>query len=237
MNFGEGHFPTSRASGAGRPTASPAMPEYLATKFAFITPDKLPRRAAPAHDRRQEAIRDVDLRHLSAASSTSNPARCRPATNSMAAWLDGMEHFGRPIHAPRKSPGSVASTSWSPAASAVSIERRAVRPRATATFRSRMGHVHGPRPRRRPGRRWWQRCTMCRVVEDKLHPSDTDILVDTISRRPPGLITRRAAAAKRPRGVKMGPRQRHATRTDPRRCASSRTMPRPCLTLPSQPEA
>ena len=185
-----------------------ALPEFKASRFAFITPDNCL----------------VDLRRRMIAAGMPfvmstygifrgflyvEPGSVPKGAELYAAWLDGMEHFGRPITLEEIT--SIGRFDFMvTGASAVSIDG------------VRFGKGHGFFDLE------WGMFTdlgladdqtpvvACvhdvQVVEDKLHPSETDILVDTIATPTRLLAVERRA--RRPRGVKwdlITPEQLEAT--------------------------
>ncbi len=206
LNFGEviPDFENSEAA-TDRITA---LPEYKATKLAFITPDNC----------LVELRRRMLLERKPFVMSTYGifrgflyvePGSVPPGDELYAAWLDGMEHFGRPI--------SLAEITrmgrfdfMVTGASAVSVDG------------VRFGKGHGFFDLE------WGMFTDLgladdqtpvvaavhdvQVVEDKLHPSETDILVDTIAT--PTRLIKVERRGRRPRGVKwdlVTPEQLEAT--------------------------
>jgi 5-formyltetrahydrofolate cyclo-ligase len=173
-----------------------AMPEYAACTFAFITPDNC----------LVDLRRDMIAAGKSFVMSTYGIYRgfllmeagmVPPGAELYAAWLDGMEHFARPI-----SLAEIASRGrfdfMATGASAVSVDG------------VRFGKGHGFFDLE-----WGMFTDLglvdettpvvavvhdCQMVEEKLTPSETDILVDHIA-TPTRMhhVTRRA---RRPRGVK-----------------------------------
>lgn len=173
-----------------------ALPAYATSKFAFITPDnclvELRRRMIAARKPFVMSTYGIFRGFL-----YIEPGAVPAGDELYAAWLDGMEHFGRPItleEITRMGRFDFMVTG----ASAVSIDG------------VRFGKGHGYFDLE------WGMFTDLgladdqtpvvaavhdvQVVEDKLHPSDTDILVDTIA-TPTRLITVERRG-RRPRGVK-----------------------------------
>jgi len=173
-----------------------AMPEYAASRFAFITPDNCL----------------VDLRRQMIAANKPfvmstygiyrgflliEPGMVPAGAELYAAWLDGMEHFGRPItleEIAQRGRFDFMVTG----ASAVSIDG------------VRFGKGHGFFDLE-----WGMFTDLglvddktpvvavvhdCQMVEEKLTPSETDILVDHIAT--PSRMHHVERRAKRPHGVK-----------------------------------
>jgi len=172
------------------------MPAYQETRFAFITPDNclvdLRRRMIAAGKPFVMSTYGIYRGFL-----LMEPGMVPEGAELYAAWLDGMEHFARPItleEVARRGRFDFMVTG----ASAVSMDG------------VRFGKGHGFFDLE------WGMFTDLgivdettpvvaivhdvQVVEDKLHPSATDILVDYIA-TPSRLITVERRA-KRPRGVK-----------------------------------
>jgi 5-formyltetrahydrofolate cyclo-ligase len=172
------------------------MPAYKACKYAFITPDNC------LVDLRRRMIEDgipfvMSTYGIYRGFLLIEPGMVPKGAELYAAWLDGMEHFARPI-----SLAEIAQRGrfdfMVTGASAVSMDG------------VRFGKGHGFFDLE------WGMFTDLgivdestpvvaivhdvQVVEDKLHPSATDILVDHIA-TPSRLITVERRA-KRPRGVK-----------------------------------
>lgn len=206
LNFGE-VIPDFEGSEAATEKIV-AMPEYKACKYAFITPDNCL----------------VDLRRRMIAAGIPfvmstygiyrgflymEPGRVPKGDELYAAWLDGMEHFARPIslaEIARMGRFDLMVTG----ASAVSMDG------------VRFGKGHGFFDLE------WGMFTDLgivdeatpvvaivhdvQVVEDRLHPSATDILVDHIAT--PTRLIKVERRAKRPHGVKwelLDPEQLKAT--------------------------
>ena len=173
-----------------------SMPGYKACKYAFITPDNclvdLRRRMIEAGIPFVMSTYGIYRGFL-----LFEPGMVPKGAELYAAWLDGMEHFARPIsleEVARRGRFDLMVTG----ASAVSLDG------------VRFGKGHGFFDLE------WGMFTDLgivdeatpvvaivhdvQVVEDKLHPSATDILVDYIA-TPSRLITVERRA-KRPRGVK-----------------------------------
>lgn len=172
------------------------MPAYQATKFAFITPDNC------LIDLRRRMIAEgkpfvMSTYGIYRGFLLIEPGMVPLGAELYAAWLDGMEHFGRPITL-----AQIAARGrfdfMATGASAVSIDG------------VRFGKGHGFFDLE-----WGMFTDLglvdettpvvavvhdCQVVQENLTPSETDILVDYIA-TPSGLhkIGRRA---KRPFGVK-----------------------------------
>lgn len=184
------------------------MPAYQATKFAFITPDNC------LVDLRRRMITEgkpfvMSTYGIYRGFLLIEPGMVPPGAELYAAWLDGMEHFGRPITL-----AQIAARGrfdfMATGASAVSVDG------------VRFGKGHGFFDLE-----WGMFTDLglvdettpvvavvhdCQVVQENLTPSETDILVDYIT-TPSGLhkIGRRA---KRPFGVKwplLDPKQIHDT--------------------------
>lgn len=172
------------------------LESYKASKFAFITPDNclvdLRRRMIEAKIPFVMSTYGIYRGFL-----LIEPGMVPKGAELYAAWLDGMEHFGRPItleEITAKGRFDLMVTG----ASAVSIDG------------VRFGKGHGFFDLE------WGMFTdlglagettpvlACvhdvQVVEDKLHPSETDILVDAIAT--PTRLIEVGRRAKRPRGVK-----------------------------------
>lgn len=172
------------------------MPTYQSANFSFITPDNC------LVDLRRRMIAEGKTFVMSTYGIyrgflLMEPGMVPPGAELFAAWLDGMEHFGRPI----------------------TLEEIAARGRfdfmvtgASAVSRDgvRFGKGHGFFDLE------WGMFTDLgladedtpvvavvhdvQVVEEKLIPSETDILVDYIAT--PGGLHTVERTAKRPRGVK-----------------------------------
>lgn len=180
------------------------MPAYRDTTFAFITPDNC------LVDLRRRMIAEgkpfvMSTYGIYRGFLLMEPGMVPPGAELYAAWLDGMEHFARPItleEVARRGRFDFMVTG----ASAVSVDG------------VRFGKGHGFFDLE------WGMFTDLglvdestpvvavvhdvQVVQDKLIPSETDILVDYIA-TPSGLHTVERRA-KRPHGVKWGlldPRQ------------------------------
>ena len=172
------------------------MPAYRATKFAFITPDNC------LVDLRRRMIAEgkpfvMSTYGIYRGFLLMEPGMVPPGAELYAAWLDGMEHFGRPItleEIAKRGRFDFMVTG----ASAVSIDG------------VRFGKGHGFFDLE-----WGMFTDLglvdettpvvavvhdCQVVQENLTPSDTDILVDHIA-TPSGLYTV-GRRAKRPFGVK-----------------------------------
>ena len=173
-----------------------ALPAYQASSFAFITPDNC------LVDLRRRLIADGKTFVMSTYGIYRGflliePGMVPAGAELYAAWLDGMEHFGRPVTL-----AEIAARGrfdfMVTGASAVSVDG------------VRFGKGHGFFDLE------WGMFTDLglvdeatpvvavvhdvQVVEEKLTPSETDILVDTIA-TPERLLTVGPRAA-RPRGVK-----------------------------------
>lgn len=172
------------------------MPEYKACKYAFITPDNclvdLRRRMIEAGIPFVMSTYGIYRGFL-----YMEPGRVPKGAELYAAWLDGMEHFARPI-----SLAEIAKLGrfdlMVTGASAVSLDG------------VRFGKGHGFFDLE------WGMFTDLgivdeatpvvaivhdvQVVEDRLHPSATDILVDHIAT--PSRLINVERRAKRPHGVK-----------------------------------
>ena len=160
-------------------------------------PRQLPRRPAAADDRGGHAVRDVDLWHLPRLPADGARDGAAAGAELYAAWLDGMEHFGRPITL-----AEIAARGrfdfLVTGASAVSIDG------------VRFGKGHGFFDLE-----WGMFTDLgladettpvvavvhdCQVVEEALTPVETDILVDFIAT--PTRLHEVGRRARRPRGVK-----------------------------------
>jgi 5-formyltetrahydrofolate cyclo-ligase len=173
-----------------------ALPAYKASKFAFITPDNcladLRRRMIEAQIPFVMSTYGIFRGFL-----LIEPGSVPRGAELYAAWLDGMEHFGKPVSLEditRMGRFDFMATG----ASAVSVDG------------VRFGKGHGYFDLE------WGMFTdlgladdqtpvvACvhdvQVVEDKLHPSETDILVDLIA-TPTRLVTVERRG-RRPRGIK-----------------------------------
>lgn len=173
-----------------------ALPAYEASKFAFITPDNclvdLRRRMIEAQMPFVMSTYGIFRGFL-----LIEPGSVPKGAELYAAWLDGMEHFGKPVSLEditRMGRFDFMATG----ASAVSVDG------------VRFGKGHGYFDLE------WGMFTdlgladdqtpvvACvhdvQVVEDKLHPSETDILVDLIA-TPTRLVTVERRG-RRPRGIK-----------------------------------
>lgn len=171
------------------------MPRYQSAGYSFITPDNC------LVDLRRRMIAEGKTFVMSTYGIyrgflLMEPGMVPPGAELYAAWLDGMEHFGRPI----------------------TLEEIAARGRfdfmvtgASAVSRDgvRFGKGHGFFDLE-----WGMFTDLglvgeetpvvaavhdCQVVQEKLHPSPTDILVDYIAT--PGGLHKVERRAKRPRGV------------------------------------
>ena len=88
--------PGLRGVGGGdRPAGGPAGLRDRPLRLHH--PRQLPGRPTAPDARCGQADGDVDLRHLSRLPACWSPAMVPPGAELYAAWLDGMEHFGRPI--------------------------------------------------------------------------------------------------------------------------------------------
>lgn len=173
-----------------------AMPAYTSCKYAFITPDNclvdLRRRMIAAGIPFVMSTYGIYRGFL-----LMEPGMVPKGAELYAAWLDGMEHFGRPIsleETAKRGRFDLMVTG----ASAVSVDG------------VRFGKGHGFFDLE------WGMFTDLgmvdeatpvvavvhdvQVVEDKLHPSATDILVDFIAT--PTRMIKVERRAKRPHGVK-----------------------------------
>ncbi|MHB1102222.1 MAG: 5-formyltetrahydrofolate cyclo-ligase [Devosia sp.] len=173
-----------------------ALPAYKESKFAFITPDNclvdLRRRMIAAGKPFVMSTYGIFRGFLYV-----EPGSVPKGAELYAAWLDGMEHFGRPVsleEITRMGRFDLMVTG----ASAVSVDG------------VRFGKGHGYFDLE------WGMFTDLgladdqtpvvaavhdvQVVEDKLHPSETDILVDLIA-TPTRLVTVERRG-RRPRGIK-----------------------------------
>lgn len=173
-----------------------AMPEYQATKYAFITPDNC------LVDLRRRMIEEgrsfvMSTYGIYRGFLLIEPGMVPKGAELYAAWLDGMEHFARPITL-----AEIAARGrfdfMVTGASAVSVDG------------VRFGKGHGFFDLE------WGMFTDLglvdettpvvaivhdvQVVQEKLIPSETDILVDHIAT--PSRLHRVERRAKRPRGVK-----------------------------------
>lgn len=173
-----------------------SLDAYKRCRYAFITPDnclvELRRRMIEAEIPFVMSTYGIYRGFL-----IIEPGMVPKGAELYAAWLDGMEHFGRPVtlaEVARRGSFDFLVTG----ASAVSMDG------------VRFGKGHGFFDLE-----WGMFTDMgivndgtpvaaavhdCQVVEDKLHPSETDILVDYIA-TPTRLITV-DKRGKRPRGVK-----------------------------------
>ena len=173
-----------------------ALPAYQASRFAFITPDnclvELRRRMLAEGKPFVMSTYGIYRGFLYV-----EPGSVPKGAELYAAWLDGMEHFGRPItleEITRMGRFDFMVTG----ASAVSVDG------------VRFGKGHGFFDME------WGMFTDLgladdatpvvaavhdvQVVEDKLHPSETDILVDLIAT--PTRLIQVAGRGRRPRGIK-----------------------------------
>ena len=186
LNFGE-VIPDFENSAAAIDRIT-ALPAYAATEFAFITPDNclVELRRRMIADRKPFVMSTYGIfRGFLYIEPGSVPA----GDELYAAWLDGMEHFGRPITLEE-----ITKTGrfdfMVTGASAVSVDG------------VRFGKGHGFFDLE------WGMFTDLglaavhdvQVVEEKLHPSETDILVDTIAT--PTRLIEVERRGRRPRGVK-----------------------------------
>jgi 5-formyltetrahydrofolate cyclo-ligase len=184
------------------------MPAYQATRFAFITPDNC------LVDLRRRMIAEgkpfvMSTYGIYRGFLLIEPGMVPPGAELYAAWLDGMEHFGRPItlaEIARRGRFDFMVTG----ASAVSVDG------------VRFGKGHGFFDLE-----WGMFTDLglvdettpvvavvhdCQVVQEKLTPSETDILVDHIAT--PSQLYTVGRRAKRPHGVKwplLDPAQIDAT--------------------------
>ncbi len=173
-----------------------ALPAYQASKFAFITPDNC------LVELRRRMLAEGKPFVMSTYGIYRGFLYVEPGTvprgaELYAAWLDGMEHFGRPItleEITRMGRFDFMVTG----ASAVSVDG------------VRFGKGHGFFDME------WGMFTDLgladdatpvvaavhdvQVVEDKLHPSETDILVDLIAT--PTRMIEVSGRGRRPRGIK-----------------------------------
>lgn len=172
------------------------LPVYAASRFAFITPDNC------LVDLRRRMIAEgkpfvMSTYGIYRGFLLMEPGMVPPGAELYAAWLDGMEHFGRPVTL-----AEIAARGhfdlMVTGASAVSVDG------------VRFGKGHGFFDLE------WGMFTELglvdestpvvavvhdvQVVEEKLTPSETDILVDTITT--PSRLHDVARRAARPRGVK-----------------------------------
>lgn len=172
------------------------MPAYTQSKFAFITPDNcladLRRRMIEAQIPFVMSTYGIFRGFLYLA-----PGSVPKGAELYAAWLDGMEHFGTPISLEEITKMGRFDF-MATGASAVSIDG------------VRFGKGHGFFDLE------WGMFTDLgladdatpvvavvhdvQVVEDKLHPSETDILVDTIAT--PTRLIEVERRGRRPRGIK-----------------------------------
>ncbi|MBK8084884.1 MAG: 5-formyltetrahydrofolate cyclo-ligase [Devosia sp.] len=173
-----------------------ALPAYQASRFAFITPDnclvELRRRMLAEGKPFVMSTYGIYRGFLYV-----EPGSVPKGAELYAAWLDGMEHFGRPItleEITRMGRFDFMVTG----ASAVSVDG------------VRFGKGHGFFDME------WGMFTDLglandatpvvaavhdvQVVEDKLHPSETDILVDLIAT--PTRLIQVSGRGRRPRGIK-----------------------------------
>jgi 5-formyltetrahydrofolate cyclo-ligase len=206
LNFGE-VIPDFEGSEAATDRIT-ALPEYQASKFAFITPDnclvELRRRMLAEGKPFVMSTYGIFRGFLYV-----EPGSVPKGAELYAAWLDGMEHFGRPITLEEITKMGRFDFMVT-GASAVSVDG------------VRFGKGHGFFDLE------WGMFTDLgladdntpvvaavhdvQVVEEKLHPSETDILVDTIA-TPTRLITVERRG-RRPRGVKwelLSPEQLQST--------------------------
>ena len=206
LNFGE-VIPDFEGSEAATDRIT-ALPEYHASKFAFITPDnclvELRRRMLAQGKPFVMSTYGIFRGFLYV-----EPGSVPKGAELYAAWLDGMEHFGRPITLEEITKMGRFDFMVT-GASAVSVDG------------VRFGKGHGFFDLE------WGMFTDLgladdntpviaavhdvQVVEEKLHPSETDILVDTIA-TPTRLITVERRG-RRPRGVKwelLSPEQLQST--------------------------
>ena len=172
-----------------------AMPAFKSAEFLFITPDNC------LAELRSELIRQGRPFFMSTYGIYRGFLYIEPGSvpkghELYAGWLDGMEHFGRPItleEVARRGKIDFLATG----ASAVSVDG------------VRFGKGHGFFDLE-----WGMFTDLglvdettpvvavvhdCQVVQEKLHPSPTDILVDYIAT--PTALHRVERRAKRPRGV------------------------------------
>ena len=176
-------------------------------RYAFITPDNclvdLRRRMMAG----RQALRDVDLRHLSRLPA-DRARHGAPGARALRRLARRHGAFRPADHAGGDRPARAGSTSWSPAPRPCRWTACAsARATASSTWNGACSPIWGSSTRRR---RWWPWSTMCQVVEEKLTPSETDILVDSIATptrlhrgRPP-----RQASARR----EVGPARARADR-------------------------
>lgn len=194
MNFAE-VIPDFQGSAAAIDRIA-ALPAYQHSKFAFITPDNclvdLRRRMIEAQMPFVMSTYGIYRGFL-----LIEPGAVPKGAELYAAWLDGMEHFGRPVtleDITRMGRFDFMATG----ASAVSVDG------------VRFGKGHGFFDLE------WGMFTDLgladdqtpvaavvhdvQVVEDKLHPSETDILVDVIAT--PTRLVSVERRGRRPRGIK-----------------------------------
>ena len=175
-----------------------AMPEYKATSYAFITPDNC------LVDLRRRMIEEgrpfvMSTYGIYRGFLLMEPGMVPKGAELYAAWLDGMEHFARPIsleEVARRGRFDFMATG----ASAVSVDG------------VRFGKGHGFFDLE------WGMFTElglvdeatpvvavvhdCQLVHETLTPSETDILVDYVAT--PTQLHKVERRAKRPKGVKWG---------------------------------
>jgi 5-formyltetrahydrofolate cyclo-ligase len=173
-----------------------ALPEYQRAKHLFVTPDNC------LEDLRRRALEDgkrmvVSTYGIYRGFVLLEPAMVPKGQERFASWLDGLEHFGRPI-----SLAEIAALGrfdlMVTGASAVSMEG------------IRFGKGHGFFDLE-----WGMFSDLglvdeatpvvavahdVQVVTERLHPSPTDIIVDVIAT--PKALHRIARGAARPRGIK-----------------------------------
>ncbi|MEO7382355.1 MAG: 5-formyltetrahydrofolate cyclo-ligase [Paracoccaceae bacterium] len=181
-----------------------ALPTYQQSRFAFITPDNC------LVDLRRRMITGgkpfvMSTYGIYRGFLLIEPGMVPAGAELYAAWLDGMEHFGRPITLAEISARGRFDF-MATGASAVSVDG------------VRFGKGHGFFDME-----WGMFTDLglvdettpvvavvhdCQVVQEKLIPSETDILVDWIAT--PGKLHQVTARALRPRGIKwplLDPRQ------------------------------
>ncbi|SEA73116.1 5-formyltetrahydrofolate cyclo-ligase [Rubrimonas cliftonensis] len=185
-----------------------ALPAYAAARHLFVTPDNC------LEDLRRLALEDgkrmvVSTYGIYRGFVLLEPEMVPPGQARFASWLDGLEHFGRPV-----SLGEVAALGR--------FDLMATGASAVSTEGIRFGKGHGFFDLE------WGMFTDLgladertpvvavahdvQVVEETLHPSPTDILVDWIAT--PTRMIDVGRRAPRPRGVKwelLSPEQIAAT--------------------------
>ncbi len=184
------------------------MPAYKASHFAFITPDNC------LTDLRRRMIEDDKTFIMSTYGIyrgfvLMQPGMVPKGDELYASWLDGMEHFAQPV-------------SLEDIANLGPIDFMVTGASAVSEDGIRFGKGHGFFDIE-----WGMFTDLgladettpvvavvhdCQLVQQKLHPNDTDIIVDYVAT--PGLLHTANRQAKRPRGIKwelLEPQQISAT--------------------------